>query len=91
MYLIVKDLVPKCTESYEGNCLYDACIGALVQKENVRISFSGIGNVTEDFLFAFLGSIKKSIPKDSFKNISYVRIESHIFGKIKATCKALDS
>ena len=70
MFICVRSLVDKCTENSEGVTVYEK-VSPFLGNENVRVSFDGVVNVSEDFLCGFLGSVIQK-NKESYKTITYV-------------------
>ena len=87
MYILILDVVPKCTENIEGLKLYRSIRNDLKKDKNIRVDFHGIVNITDDFLNGFLGTVAEK-NNAQLKNISYVRIKSHIHTKIKSFSKS---
>ena len=82
MFVIVREIVAKCTENQEGVQVSKVCLDGIKKSETVRVSFDGIVNVTEDFIYGFLGTVATA-NKQYLKQIKYVRIENRIRSKIK--------
>lgn len=86
MYLLVRNVVSKCTERSEGVSVFKECEESLQQGVDIRVDFDGIINVSEDFVYGFLGQVAEG---HNFKQICYVRIQSHILTKFKKFAKAV--
>lgn len=86
MYLLVRSVVHKCTERNEGVLIYEQCKRTLQSGSDIRVDFDGIVNVSDDFVYGFLGEAAK---KHSLKQIYYVRVQSHILTKFKRFAKTV--
>lgn len=88
MYVLVRDYVGKCTERSEGEKIYQLVKPCLKGKETIRIDFDGIQNVTDDFIYGFLGSVITK-NRNAFKRIFYVRSKTYIRTKIRDFSKKM--
>lgn len=87
MYVKVKDIVGKCTEKSEGMLIYQQCQCSLSQHEMVNVDFDGINNVTDDFVFGFLGPFSQD--KEGINKIHYVRIQAYIRNRFKRATRQI--
>lgn len=86
MYIRVKDIVTKCTERSEGLRICEKCQEP-DESTMIKIDFEGIVNVTDDFVFGFLGPLASN--KEVINRIHYVRIQAYIKTKFKRTTKQI--
>lgn len=88
MYVKVKDIVEKCTEKSEGLIIYQHCQSFQGDECLIKIDFEGIVNVTEDFVFGFLGQFSGQ-EKEIIKRIQYVRVQTYIKTRFKRATKQI--
>lgn len=88
MYVKVKDIVEKCTEKSEGLIIYQHCQCYITDECLIKIDFEGIVNVTEDFVFGFLGQFSGQ-EKEVIKRIQYVRVQTYIKTRFKRATKQI--
>ena len=86
MYVKIKDVVHKCTERSEGERVFNAFDTCVTDCGCISLDFYDIVNVTEDFIFALLGSIAKQ-DAQAIIRIQYVRAHGHIKTKFKKAAK----
>lgn len=84
MYIKVIDIVPKCTEKSEGLLIYKNCCDSQ-DSRLIKLDFDGVINVTDDFVFAFLGAAAKN--ENLIDRIQYVRIKTYIKNRFKRAHK----
>lgn len=87
MYLKVKDIVNKCTEKSEGLLVYEHCRCSMDSECIIKVDFDGVFNVTDDFVFAFLGSFQQD--KAVINRIQYVRAQTYIVTKFKRATRQI--
>ncbi|CAG5001943.1 hypothetical protein DYBT9275_02772 [Dyadobacter sp. CECT 9275] len=86
MYILVRDVVEKCTENCEGVKLSQICEKANAA-ESIKVDFFGIIQVTDDFLFGFLSQLKNT--ETSLTQLQYVRTPAYIRRKIQKVCQVV--
>lgn len=88
MYVKVRDIVEKCTEKSEGQTIYQHCQCLNDNESLIKIDFEGVVNVTEDFVFGFLGQFSGQ-DKEVINRIQYVRVQTYIKTRFKRVTKQI--